>query len=543
MNHTTPELLTQHLLAPEGVQLEFKAARNEFHFEKLVDYCVAIGNEGGGKIVLGITDKRPRQVVGTSAFAEPGRTEAGIFDRLRWRVKVEEVQFQNKRVLVIHVPGRLAGTALQHRGRYLRRNGEELVAMSDDDLRVIHSEVAPDFSAQPSGATLGDLSREAIREFARRWARKSNNAKLLELNDVQLLVDAELLVDGTPNFAALVLLGTRNALGKFLGQAELVFEYRSTEASGPAAVRYEWREGFFLWYDALWDAINLRNERQNYQFELFRYDIYTFDESSIREAVLNAIAHRDYRLGGSVFVRQHPRRLEIVSPGGLPTGITTENIIDQQNPRNRRLAEALSKCGLIERSGQGMNLIFENAIRQSKPLPSFAGSAAHEVRLTLEGSVQDAAFLRFLERVGEERTRSFSTHDFLLLDLLRQELPVPHSLQNRLPGLISAGLVESVGRGRGARHLLSRALYAAIGKKGAYTRRRGLDRETNKALLVKHIQDNNVSGSPLAELVQVLPALSEKQVQSLLREMRDAGYLSVRGNRRWARWFFVEPPF
>ena len=96
----------------------------------------------------------------------------------------------------------------------------------------------------------------------------------------------------------------------------------------------------------------------------------------MREALLNAVAHRDYRLGGSVFVRQFSRRLEIVSHGGFPPGITPENILDQQNPRNRRLAEVLGKCGLIERSGQGMNLMVKTIIRHSKPLPDFAGSAA-----------------------------------------------------------------------------------------------------------------------------------------------------------------------
>src|SRR5579885_3106814 len=107
-------------------------------------------------------------------------------------------------------------------------------------------------------------------------------------------------------------------------QAELVFEYRSSEASGPAADREEYREGFFLWHDAIWNKINLRNDRQSYQDGLFRVELPTFDEVSVREALLNAVAHRDYRLGGSVFVRQYPQRLEVVSPGGLPPGVTPE---------------------------------------------------------------------------------------------------------------------------------------------------------------------------------------------------------------------------
>jgi len=126
------------------------------------------------------------------------------------------------------------------------------------------------------------------------------------------------------------------------------------------------------------------------------------------------------------------------------------------------LAEALGKCGLIERSGQGMNLMVESAIRQSKPLPSFAGTSAHEVRLTLEGMVDNPAFVRYLERLGEDRLRSFSTHDFLALDYLRRDLTLPQALKDRLPGLMEIGAVESVGSGRGKRYLLSHGLYAAI---------------------------------------------------------------------------------
>lgn len=131
-----------------------------------------------------------------------------------------------------------------------------------------------------------------------------------------MLKNAELLVDGRLNIAALVLFGTREALGRHLAQAEIVFEYRSSEASGPAQERVEYREGFFLCHDALWERINLRNDRQSYQDGLFRYEIPTFDETAVREALLNAVAHRDYRLGGSIFIRQYARRLEIVSPGG-----------------------------------------------------------------------------------------------------------------------------------------------------------------------------------------------------------------------------------
>jgi ATP-dependent DNA helicase RecG len=535
---TTREQLQRWLDEPEGTNLEFKEAKSNYHFEKLVEYCVALANEGGGKIILGVTDRRPRRIVGTAAFAEPGRTEAGLYDRLSHRIPIEEMQTVEGRVLVVHVPPRLPGTAWQIEGRYLKRAGDELTALTDTELKIIFAETGPDFSAQICpGATLADLAPESIALFRERWAKKTRDERKTAWSNIETLTNAELLFDGQITYAALILFGTRHALGRRLAQAELVFEYRSSEASGPAADREEFREGFFIWQEAIWNKINLRNDRQSYQDGLFRMDIPTFDEIPVREVLLNAVAHRDYRLGGSIFVRQYAHRLEVVSPGGLPPGITADNILDQQNPRNRRLAEALARCGLIERSGQGMNLIFESAIRQGKPLPSFAGTSAHEVRLVLEGMVKSTAFVRFMERLGEETLKSFSTYDFLALDCLHREQSLSESLTARLPGLVEVGAVESIGRGKGTRYLLSRRFYAALGAKGVYTRKKGLDYETNKALLEKHLRSQGEAGAPLAELRQVLPAESESAIQRFLNELRDEGRILLKGNRRWARWF------
>lgn len=535
---TTVEQIHEWLNAPEGTNLEFKEAKQSYHFEKLLEYCVALANEGGGKIVLGVTDQRPRRIVGTRAFAEPGRTEAGLYERLSRRIPVEELFADSKRVLVVHVPGRLPGAPWHLDGRYLKRAGDGLAYLSGSELHEILTEIGPDFSAEVcGGAALSDLSRAGIADFRARWAKRTHDDRKLGWSDQETLTNAELLVDGAISYAALILVGTRAALGRWLAQAEIVFEYRSSEASGPAADREEYREGFFLYRDTLWDKINLRNDRQSYQDGLFRMDLPTFDEVSVREALLNAVAHRDYRAGGSIFIRQFAHRLEVVSPGGLPPGITPDNILEQQNPRNRRLAEALARCGLIERSGQGMNLMFESAVRQGKPLPSFEGTSDHEVRLTLDGLVRSPAFVRYMERLGDETLRSFSTHDFLVLDCLHRERPVPDHLKARIPGLIKVGAIESVGRGKGTRYLLSRRLYAALGAKGVYTRKRGLDRETNKALLVKHIEDNRATGSKMEELRQVLPSLARSQIQVLLRELVKDGKVHVQGATRGARWF------
>ncbi len=533
---TRAEDFARLLAAPEGARLEFKAARGGFHFEELVKYVVALANEGGGSIIFGVEDTRPRRVVGTTAFAEPGRTEAGLFEQLRQRVAVEERLHEGERVVIVEVPSRLAGTAWQYRGTFWMRAGDALVPMTDEQLRRIHEESGPDFSAETCDrAGVGDLDPEAIGTLRLLWDRRSPQQGIAARPLERLLGDSELMVDGRLTYAALILLGTQEALNRHLAQAEIVFEYRSSGEPGPAADRREFRQGFLAVFDPLWERINLRNDLQHFPYGFVAVQVPTFHEQAVREAVLNAVSHRDYRSSGSVFVRQFARRIEIVSPGGLPAGITPQNVLWQQKPRNRRIAEVLARCGLVERAGQGFDRIFRECIRQGKPLPDFTHTDAHTVYLTLHGQVTDPEFLRFFEEIGRERLAMFDTDDFLVVDLVHREQPLSEVLRPRVDSLIEQGILERVGRGRGTRLLLSRRFYRHLGKGGVYTRKRGLDRETNKALLLKHIIDSG-QGAPFNELTQVLPALPRTTIQRLLRELRSDGRIRLLGQRRTARW-------
>lgn len=522
----------------EDEHIEFKEAKERFDFEKLVKYCCALANEGGGKVILGVTDKKPRTVVGSKAFENLERTKSGLIDRLHLRIEVEPFSWESKRVLIFHVPPRPIGMPLQYNGAYWMRGGEDLVPMTPDKLKRIFDESGPDFSAEicPQ-ATIDSLDLIAIQRLRERWHRKSKNDSLLSMTNEQLLRDSELMIDGKINYAALILLGTHSALGRFLGQSEVIFEYRSSEASIPSQERLEYRQGFFTFDDEVWRTINLRNEVQHFQDGLFIWDVPTFNERVIREALLNAVSHRDYRLGGSVFIRQYPRKLEIVSPGGFPQGVNPENILWRQNPRNRRIAEVLAKCGLVERSGQGVNAMFEESIKESKPRPDFTGTDDYQVLLTLRGEVQDVRFLKFLEQIGRETLLSFTTEDLLILDTLRHQEAVSEELIPQLKILRERGLVEAIGRGKGTKYFLSKRLYVAIGDKAAYTRRRGLDRETNKALLIKHLEHYAAEGSQLRDLLKVLPNLSRGQVQSLMKELKEEGRAHPEGKTKGGRWY------
>jgi len=184
-----------------------------------------------------------------------------------------------------------------------------------------------------------------------------------------------------------------------------------------------------------------------------------------------------------------------------------------------------------------MDRMFAESIRQGKAQPDFSGTDQYQVSLVLHGEVQDTNFLRFLEKVGQENLAAFAVKDLLVLDCLRREQRVPEALRPRLAHLAEQEVIEAIGRGRGRRYILSRRFYAFLGKEGVYTRKRGLDRETNKALLEKHIRDNKRTGSRLKELMQVLPALSRGQIQSLLRELRAEERVRLVGKTRAARWY------
>lgn len=532
------EQLEDWMKGVEDEHLEFKEAKNQYNTDKLIRYCSALANERGGKMILGVTDKKPRRVVGTKAFHESNDVKAKLVDKLKLRIEVSEVAHPDGRVLVFEVPPRPIGTPIACDGAYLMRAGEDLVPMTPDMLGRIFDEAGPDYSAEicPK-ATLDDLDPRAVENMRKMWIQKSGNEALLNIELEQLLDDAELVLDGEVTYAALVLLGSHRALGKHLPHAEVIFEYRSNESSTPFQQRREFREGFFAFDEELWNVIDARNEVYQYEEGFFVGDIPTFDRRIVREALLNAVSHRDYRNGGATFVRQFPEKLEVVSPGGFTAGVTPENILWKQAPRNRRIADVFAKCGLVERSGQGARLMFERSIRDGKLRPDFAGTDDYEVFLTLHGEVRDPRFLEFFSKVGQETLSTFSTQDFLVVDLIHREQSVPTNLQNRLPRLLELGLVESQGRGKDKTYFLSRRLYSELGKKGEYTRRRGLDKETNKALLLRHIEDSRDEGARFEELSQVLPSLSRDQIQGLMRELKQEEYIHVVGKTRAARWY------
>lgn len=539
---TTAQELLDAIDKPENEHLEFKeAGGKDFKFDRLLEYCMALANEGGGNFVMGVTDRQPREITGTGCFLNTVKISHDILNKLGLRVDVYEILVSEKRVLTFFCPSRPIGTPQQYKGKYLMRSGESLVTMTPDVLQRIFAERVPDFSRTTcEGAMQTDLASEAITEFRQRWVRKRSNHELGRASDEQLLEDAGLTNNGHVTCAALVLLGTPRAVRRLLPQAEVVFEYRNSDAVIESQDRVEYRAGFLLWHHKIWEKINARNETHSYRDGLFRHDIPAFNEAVIREALLNAITHREYRHGGSIFVRQFPNRLEIISPGGFPSGITPNNITDKQEHRNRCIAEALQHCGLVERSGQGADRIFRDCLKEGKNRPDYRGSDDTQVSLVLDGQLRNPSFVKYLDHLAHKRNISLTLGDFLVLDRVRAGETIPEKLRGSFSALVDCGVIEKTGRGRGVRYILSRELYEHGGEAGAYTRRQGLAEEDNQQLVLRHIRDCGSKGATMGGFEQVLPNKTRPQISALLRRLKASGRIRVEGKTRAARWHLAQ---
>jgi ATP-dependent DNA helicase RecG len=174
------------------------------------------------------------------------------------------------------------------------------------------------------------------------------------------------------------------------------------------------------------------------------------------------------------------------------------------------------------------------SIKEAKSLPDFRGTDDNFVSITLNGLVLDKRILSLINKIGNERLEAMATDDFRVVDALFHEQPLTDALRLRIKRLIELGLVEHVSRNK---FVLARSLYEVADKSGVHTRLVGLDRDTNKELILKHIRKNGKKGTPFRELEQVLPSHSRNQIKVLIRELRQADLIYVIGNTSAARWF------
>jgi ATP-dependent DNA helicase RecG len=519
----------------ENLNLEFKEAKSSFDKDKLIKYCIALANEKGGYLILGVSDKIPRQVVGTSLFENLVNIQREIFDSIHLKIVIQEIEVEGKRVLVFQVPSRPPATPLTYAGGYWMRVGESLTSMSPEMLRQILNETNLDYSANIChGLEISELSQKAVENLRKLVSRKLNNSEIMIISIEQLLADLELSIEGELNYAALVLLGSNKAISRYQPQVEIIFEYRNDPSNIESQQRKEFRTGFLEIFDEIWNLIDIRNEVVHFQDGIFIKDIPMFNEEVIRESLLNAVCHRDYTFPGSIFIRQYPKEIVFESPGPFPKGVTEENILDKQVPRNRRLAEVFQKCGLVERSGQGVDKIFNRSIQESKPLPDYSQSDETSVILRLEGTVQDIEFIKFLESISDQIKTLFSTKELFVLEIIRSRRTIKPDHIKSIHRLVNLGIVDSYQRGRGTKYLISSKYYKSVGKQGVQTRLLGLSTSEKQVLILKHLE--KYRQGTYEEFSQIFPSLSRYQINGILKVLKKQNKIEHKGSKREGFW-------
>lgn len=540
MTTTSIDELNRVLGRMEDCNIEFKAARRSFERRHdLPDYCAALANEGGGKLLLGVKERPDKtgEVVGTSTFlGTHNKLSNELLTELNIRVDVEEIAHPAGRVLVFHVPSRAAGSVVRSTGRYKipMRAGESLREMDDMTLRSIMNENAPDFSMTlcPS-LSLNELDEQALGVFRQKWAQKARRRDYLDFTNDKMLRSVGVLTDKGLNNTALVLFARAEILDEQLPDAEIIFEWRQNSASVAHDYRSTWRAPFFAVYDSIWETINARNSRMPFQQGFIQREIFAFDEKPVREAVLNAVAHRDYSLRGqSIFIKASPDEFTISSPGGFPPGITKENVLYKSFWRNRRIAEVFEKAGLVERSGQGMDDIFQATIRDGKGRPDLSRSDDHSVVLSIPARLRDKDFVLFLETITNERQITFSFEEMLELENIRESGAVERP--EFAAKFLELGIIEKTGRTRDSRYMLAHRYYSHAGKTGVHTRLTRLRREKYKQMVLDHLSRNKKGFA--AEFREAFSELSPTTINNILRDMRKEGLIHFVGPRKSGYW-------
>ena len=259
-------------------------------------------------------DAYPHKVVGTKQCeGKLGELESQIYRDTQIRPNVYELYEDEKnkkgRVLVIDVPGRPVGKLFRFEDVPLMRVGEELKPMSDEMIFQILQEHEPDFSA------------DIIRIMKQKYSAKQKNPDFLTLSDEQVLSDLNLINGRKVTYAALILVGKEEKLKEYLPQASVILEFRKTESLVPYTNRQVYGQPFYKMIDLLWHDIDLRNDKIDVKENSYIFNIPYFNEEVIREAINNAIAHRDYRRTSETVIKQYPQRMVIMNAGGFPLGV------------------------------------------------------------------------------------------------------------------------------------------------------------------------------------------------------------------------------
>lgn len=490
----------------------------------ILGYVVALANANGGYLVLGMEDAFPHKVVGTSQCENAlGKLENEIYKALQIPVDAYELfDEQNNRVVVVEIPRHPVGKALRFEDVPLWRSGEELIPMPDKVLFSILQETDPDYSqAICEGVTIDDLDKEAIDILKEKYARKQNNPTFTSLSDRQALSDLKLIEGNKVTNAAVLLVGKAEIIQQNFPQAKVQHEFRTTEGQERFDKRLSFVAPFYILIDQLWKAVNDRNGSVPVQEGAYMFDIPFFNEEVIREVINNAFAHRDYRLASEIVIKQYSTKLSVISPGGFPIGVTLENILTvSSTPRNRLLADVLAATGIVERSGQGMDVIFRLTLSEGKQTPDYSKTNDYQVTAILSATVKDPGFALFIKSIQQElpENQKLSVFDVLTFCAIREgKQPKDKEIAKRL---YSMGYLEKRGKTSAIRYILPRRYYELTGNQSEYSELTDWDDEQIWSVLFRYLKKyGTAKKTDIAKLIG--QHISDSQLRRLLERLSE----------------------
>jgi len=545
----TTETLKRLIAGGEALNVEFKGEqRSALNDSDLVEAVVCLANCTGTEpswLLIGVEDDGsvtgacPRHGNAT----EPHKVAALIAGRTRpaLSVHVEVVAFDDELVLVIEVPPQRQPVGTTG-GVFLRRTigGDGRPACVPMDGYEIQSLQADrgllDTSAQiVATARWEDLDPLEFERFRRsvRERRGRSDESLLDLPDLDL-AKALGVVEANGNvravrLAALLMFGKDDALRRFLPGHEAAFQVlRGLDVEV---------NDFFRWpllrvMEEIEARIRARNREEELMVGLLRVGVPDYPERALREALANALIHRDYQRLGAIHFQWHQDRIEISSPGGFPEGVRLDNLlVTAPRPRNPLLADAFKRAGIVERMARGIDTIFYEQLRNGRPAPSYARSDTAGVTVVIPGGEANLDFVRLLVTEAQSG-RVPGLDEVLILNALWQERSLVTEDASRLTQkpegetratlhrLLEAGLVEERGQKRGRTWHLSAATYRALGDKAAYVRQRGFEPLQQEQMVLQYVEKHGSIGrSETAELCR----LGSQQAYRLLKRLEESG--------------------
>jgi ATP-dependent DNA helicase RecG len=553
--------LERHIAAGESLDREFKSDKRVVTDREIYEEIVALANAKGGVLLIGVEDDasvtgaKPRH----NKHTDPLKLQAAIFNNT--------IPSINTRVSVVtHPKGRVIAVSVDQypepcataSGKSLRRaigpDGKpQTVPFYPRDQRSRRVDLGLlDFSAQTlDAASFDDLDPLEFERLRQMIIRLRGDNSLFRLKDADLAKALRLVETSgkrlVPNVAGLLLLGRADALSKLFPTHEVLFQV--LDAHGNVRANDSFHKPLLAILQEIEARFAARNSEQEVTVGLFRVPIPDYSPDGFREAINNAVLHRDYARLGAVYLQWHADHLLFTNPGGFPEGITVSNLlIHEPKPRNPRLAEAFKRIGLVEQTGRGIDKVFLGQLRYGRPLPDYSRSDAESVRVVLRGGQASLKFAAFVFE-QEQEGRPLFLDDLIVLNALFHERRIDTEKAGQLiqkgtadgravlERLHERGLVDARGERRGRVFHLSAALYRKLGQPSGYVRTHGIDPIRHEAMVIEYVQAHGrIERKNVIELCD----LSGPQAGRLLKRMCSRGKLKRKGTPpKWTFYVFA----